>query len=70
MVQLSTPLEMNFGGSIINVQETIDSIVPGLLPLGAVIAVYWALKYKKMSLTTLMMILTVIALAGAFFGIF
>lgn len=70
MVRLSTPLEMNFGGSIINVQETIDSIVPGLLPLGAVIAVYWALKYKKMSLTTLMMILTVVALAGSFLGIF
>lgn len=70
MVNLSTPLEFDFGGSIINIQETIDSIVPGLLPLGAVLAVYWALKYKKISLSTLMLILTVVALVGAFFGIF
>lgn len=69
MVNLTTPLEFDIGGSIINIQETLDSIVPGLLPLGAVLAVYWALKYKKMSLTTLMLILTVIALVGAFFGI-
>lgn len=69
MVNLSTPVELDVGGSIINIQETLDSIVPGLLPLGAVLAVYWALKYKKISLTTLMLILTVVALVGAYFGI-
>lgn len=70
IVRLSTPLEFDFAGSIINVQGTLDSIVPGLLPLAAVLSVYWALKYKKVSLSKLMVILTVVALVGAFFGIF
>ncbi|WP_018659784.1 PTS system mannose/fructose/sorbose family transporter subunit IID [Allofustis seminis] len=70
MVRLSTPLEFDFAGSVINVQSTLDSIVPGLLPLGAVLSVYWAMKYKKISLSKLMIILTVIALVGSFFKVF
>lgn len=70
MVKLNTVLEFTVEGVPINIQEMLDSIVPGLLPLGAVIAVYWALKEKEMSLTTLMLILTVISLVGAFLGVF
>ncbi|AXY26077.1 PTS fructose transporter subunit IID [Suicoccus acidiformans] len=70
MVRLETPLEFNVSGSVINVQETLDGIVPGLLPLAAVLLVYWALKKDKFTLSQLMVIITIVCLVGAFFGIF
>lgn len=70
MVKLATVLEFNVAGSVINVQETLDSIVPGLLPLAAVLTVYWALSKKKISITNIMLILTVVSLLGSFLGIF
>lgn len=70
MVKLATPLKIAAGGAKIEVQATLDKIVPGILPLIAVLAVFWALKYKKVSLSKLMLILTAISLVGAFIGIF
>lgn len=69
MIKLSTVLQFNAGGSEINVQATLDKIVPGILPLIAVLSVFWALKYKKVSLSKLMLILTVVSLVGALIGV-
>lgn len=69
MVKLTTPLEFDVEGSVINVQETLDNIIPGLLPLGVVLLVYWALKKDKFTISQLMIIITVLCLVGAFFGI-
>ena len=69
MIKLSTTLQFVAGGSQINVQATLDKIVPGILPLIAVLSVFWALKYKKTSLGTLMLILTAVSLVGALIGV-
>lgn len=69
MVKLATVIEFNVAGSVINIQETLDSIVPGVLPLAAVLTVYWALSKKKVSITNIMLILTIVSLIGSFLGI-
>lgn len=69
LVKVTTPLQFNTGGKEIVIQETLNKIVPGLLPLAAVFFIYWGLKYKKWTITKLMIIITIISLAGAFFGV-
>lgn len=70
IVKLSTPLAFNVGGKPIVVQDTLNLIAPGLLPLAAVFFVYWGMKYKKWTITKLLVILIVVALVGALVGIF
>lgn len=70
IVKLSTPLAFNAGGKKIAVQDTINMIAPGLLPLGAVFFIYWGMKYKKWTITKLLIILVIASLVGAFLGIF
>lgn len=69
MVKLNTILEFNVGGNVTNVQETLDKIVPGILPLTVVMLVYWALKKDKFTLGQLMIIISILCLVGSFFGI-
>lgn len=69
-VKLSTPLAFDIGGKEVVVQDTLNMIAPGLLPLGLVFFVYWGMKYKKWTITKLLVILVMAALVGAFFGIF
>ena len=69
-VKLSTPLSFDIGGKAIVVQDTLNMIAPGLLPLGVVFFVYWGMKYKKWTITKLLVILVVAALVGSFIGIF
>ena len=70
VVKLSTPLEFDIGGKTISIQQTLDQIAPGLLPLGAVFLVYWAMKYKKISINKILWILIAVSLLGALIGIF
>lgn len=69
MVKLETVLEFDVAGSVINLQETLDSIVPGILPLAAVLTVYWAISKKKVSITNIMIIVSILSLVGSFLGI-
>lgn len=69
LVKVTTPLKFNTGGNEIVIQETLNKIAPGLLPLAAVFFIYWGLKYKKWTIAKLMIIITIISLAGAFFGV-
>lgn len=70
VVKLSTPLSFDIGGKAVVVQETLDTIAPGLLPLAAVFFVYWGMKYKKWTVTKLLIMLVIAALVGALIGIF
>lgn len=69
MVKLSTVLEFNAAGSKINVQDTLDKILPGILPLAAVLIIYWALTRKKVSISMIIVIITVLSLILSFLGI-
>ena len=46
------------------------SEVPGLLPLLAVLAVYWWLNKKNQNMVVIMLMIVAVSLVGAFFGIF
>lgn len=71
-VKLSTPLQFTFGegNDPYVIQNIIDGIVPGLLPLAAVLGVYWWLNKKNQNMVVIMLIILAISLIGAFFGIF
>lgn len=70
-VSLSSPLEFSFGSGNepFVVQNIIDSIVPGLLPLLAVLGIYWWLNKKNQNMVMIMLIILAISLLGAITGI-
>ena len=71
-VKLSTPLQFTFGkgNEPYVIQNILDGIVPGLLPLLAVLAVYWWLNKKNQNMVVIMLMIVAVSLVGAFFGIF
>lgn len=68
-VKVATPLAWTFGEKTIVLQDTLNSIAPGLLALAAVMFVFWGIKYKKWTITKLLVILIVLSIVGAFFGV-
>ena len=58
------------GGVIIDLQKTLDSVFPKLLPLITVIFCWWLMSKKKISPTVVMLILVVIAFIGVLIGFF
>lgn len=71
-VKLSTPLQFSFGegNAPYIIQNILDGIVPGILPLGAVLAVYWWLNKKNQNMVAIMLMILAVSLVGAFIGIF
>lgn len=70
-VKLSTPLAFQIGsGKSIVVQEILDSILPGILPLCCIFGIVWYFKNKKQSYITLIITIMVLGLVGSFLGIF
>lgn len=69
-VSLSTPLEITFSGQDpIVIQEALDSIVPGLLPLAVIFGVRGLMK-KTSNFGLICIIMIVICMIGSFIGIF
>ena len=64
-VSISFPLKFGSG----NEATTLNSVLPGLMPLLFTLLVYYLLKKKNVKTTTLLLICVVIGLVGAFFGI-
>lgn len=69
IVKVATPLAWTFGEKAIVLQETLDAIAPGILPLAAVFFVFWGIKHKKWTITRLLIILIAVSIIGAFFGV-
>lgn len=69
MVSLSTPLVLNFNDAKIEVQTTLNTIFPSLLPLLATLATWKALK-KGISTTLILLIIIIISIIGKFVGLF
>ena len=66
---LTTPLEIASGEALVSIQEIIDGIVPGLLPLAAVMAIYYIMKNKTQKFGLIAIGVVVVCLVLAFFGI-
>ena len=70
-ITLTTPLEFSFsGGSTIVMQEVLDLIVPGLLPLSAVFIIYAYLKKKGPHYTKILLTVVIVSIITSLLGIF
>lgn len=70
MVSLSTTVSFNISGKEISLQETLDKIAPGLLPLILVFFVYWGMTAKKWNASKLLWILIIFSLVGSLIRLF
>lgn len=70
-VKVATPLKLNFGSGNepFVLQDIIDSIVPGLLPLLVVLGIYWWLNKKNQNMVVIMLMILAVALIGAVTGV-
>lgn len=69
-VHLTTPLVISTsGGTNIVVQDIIDSMAPGLLPLFAVFSIYFYLTKKGPRYTTILLSVIIISLIGSITGL-
>jgi len=68
-VDLSSTLEFTVSGEEFIVQDMIDSVIPGLLPLVTVMGVYYYYRKNGLNIMKALLYLTVILGVLAFFGI-
>lgn len=69
LVKLNTKLFINVGKGI-SVQEVLDRIAPGILPLVSIVFVYWLMKYKKVNMNNILWLVILLSIVGSFLGIF
>ena len=68
MVYVTIPVTIGVGDEVVTIQEILDGIVPGLVPLGVFGIVYYLLKKKKCSPIVMMFLLMALGIVGAYFG--
>lgn len=69
MISINVPLTIGSGDGATKVQDMLNNIMPGLLPLGAFGIIYWLLK-KGIKTTTILIGIAVVGILGAWLGIF
>lgn len=68
-VSLSTPLTITSGEAVVSLQEVIDGIIPGLLPLAAVSAIYLIMRNKTQKFGLIAIGVVIISIILAFLGV-
>lgn len=69
-IVLNTQLNIPMGEEMQPLQDVLDGIFPGLLPLLMVLLSWWLLAKKRVSATRVILILTVIVTIGVTIGLF
>lgn len=69
MVYVTIPISIGVGDDATTISEILDGIIPGLVPLAVFGFVYWLLKKKKINPVILMILIMVVGVIGAYFGI-
>ncbi len=71
-VKLTTPLQFTVGssGQTIVVQDVLDSVVPGILPLLCIFGIVWYYKRQKVNYLLLVLVIMAIGMLGCLVGIF
>lgn len=67
-LSITTPFTLKFGETVIEFQQLFDQILPGLLGVLTTFIVFVCLR-KNVSVIKIMLAITIIGIAGAFFGI-
>lgn len=68
-VTIDSPLTITASGSEFVVQDFLDSILPGILPLAAVFLIYWYMVRKGQKFTRILLAVIAISLIGGITGI-
>ncbi|MDU4172004.1 MAG: PTS system mannose/fructose/sorbose family transporter subunit IID, partial [Citrobacter freundii] len=69
-VKITTPLKLSaLKGSEVVVQQILDSIAPGLLPLAAVFAIYFYLVKKGPRYTTILLSIVALSVVCSLLGV-
>lgn len=69
-VKLEIPITFSVGGSEFSIQAIIDSLAPGLLPLGVVFAIYYVLVNKSQKYGLISITIVGACLLGSLIGLF
>ncbi|MDK6368815.1 MULTISPECIES: PTS system mannose/fructose/sorbose family transporter subunit IID [Aerococcus] len=69
-IHLTTQLNIPMGEEVQALQEVLDGIFPGILPLVMVLFAWWLISAKQMTATKVILILTAIITVGCLIGIF
>ena len=69
-VTLTTALKFKIAGTEIILQDILDSIAPGILPLLVVFGIYYILKNKSQKYGLISLGIVLICILGAFIGLF
>lgn len=67
-VAVNTPLAVTVGEGVTKIQDVLDSLAPGLIPLGITLLVWWMLK-KKVNTVWIIIAIFVVGIAGFYLGI-
>lgn len=70
-IEATTPVTFSFGSGTepFVLQDVLDGIIPGLLPLAVVLGIYWWLVKRNQNFAVIMLLIVAVALIGSFFGI-
>ena len=69
LVVINIPIEYASGDTVLNIQEVLDGLMPGVLGLLYTLLMYWLITKKKMSAVKLILITMLVGIAGACCGI-
>ncbi|WP_422445635.1 PTS system mannose/fructose/sorbose family transporter subunit IID [Thermoanaerobacterium sp. DL9XJH110] len=69
VVNVKTVVAYKAGDTVIKLQETLDGLIPGILPLGITLFMYYLMTRKRMSPVTLMLLLMLIGVIGVYLKI-
>lgn len=69
LIDLSTPLSFSMQGSEVNLQDTLDEIMPKMIPLGLTLFILYLLK-KSVKVNYIMLGIIVIGIVSSVLGIF
>lgn len=68
-VTIATPLKITASGSEFVIQEFLDSVIPGVLPLAAVFLIYLYMVKKGQNFNRILIIIVIISVIGGITGI-
>ncbi|WP_425323716.1 PTS system mannose/fructose/sorbose family transporter subunit IID [Heyndrickxia oleronia] len=69
MISIHVPLKIGSGEGASGVQDILNNIMPGLLPLCAFGIIYWLLG-KEVKATTILLGIAIVGILGAWIGVF
>jgi mannose/fructose/sorbose-specific phosphotransferase system IID component len=68
LLTVSTPLAYHKGHQTLKLQESLDQVLPAMLPLAATLIVFWLVR-RRVSAVVVLLGVTVVGLVGGYFGV-